>query len=167
MHYSKKHEKEEKGNNSKDKKLTKKNGNKEKKEEKKGKNGKNGKNEEKNPKKKESKKGNPKLKKEEKIEITEIENEIQNETSKNELEENNNQHEEVLIMKTNENYNSGFFNYLFGLLIIISFVFLIIYGTQYKSFIKFDNDYQFESLTQYLLFDQKKKDDDYPSVTEF
>ena len=32
---------------------------------------------------------------------------------------------------------------------------------------KFDNDFQFESLTQYLLFDQKKKDDDYPSVTEF
>ena len=57
---------------------------------------------------------------------------------------------------------------IFGIFIILCFVGLIIIGTQYQKFVgKYNNDYQNESLTNYLLLDSLKKDEDYPSVTDF
>ena len=74
----------------------------------------------------------------------------------------------TVFLELDNESNSGILSYLFGIFIIICFVGLIIIGTQYQKFAgKFNNDYQNESLTNYLLLDSLKKDDDYPSVTEF
>ena len=106
---------------------------------------------------KEEKKGKNKKKK---VEVTESIDDIINEV-------NDTLNGTVFLELDNES-KSGILSYIFGIFIILCFVGLIIIGTQYQKFAgKYNNDYQNESLTNYLLLDSIKKDDDYPSVTNF
>ena len=150
--------KAEKEKNSKEKKEGKKEKSKEGKEEKKGNKGKKEKKESKDAKK--EKNLNHK-KNHHEVEVTESIDDIINEV-------NDTLNGTVYLELDNEKKDSSILNYLLGIFIITCFVALIIIGTQYQKFVgKFSNDYQNESLTNYLLLDSLKKDEDYPSVTDF
>lgn len=103
-------------------------------------------------------------------ETEEIEIENENETDLYEQEEDNNTTEvsqTTLLLNKDEQPQQSKGSYFLGMLIIISFIALILLGTQYDK-LKTKMNFNTEGLKDYLLLDERNQPriDDYPSIRD-